>query len=85
MEIAVSDTGAGIPPDVLDRIFDPFFTTKRGGTGLGLATVHRVVEGNEGELRVESRVGEGTTFRVWLQGVDGRRERRPTGEVEGPA
>ncbi len=66
VEISVSDTGGGIAPEVLDQIFDPFFTTKRAGSGLGLATVHRIVESNGGRLWVESALGAGTTFRVWL-------------------
>lgn len=66
VEISVSDTGVGIAPEVLDQIFDPFFTTKRAGTGLGLATVHRIVEGFGGRLWVQSAVGAGTTFRIWL-------------------
>jgi len=66
VEIEVTDTGTGIPEDVLDHIFDPFFTTKREGTGLGLATVHRIVEGSGGHLAVESAVGRGTTFRIRL-------------------
>jgi two-component system sensor histidine kinase PilS (NtrC family) len=66
VEIVVRDTGAGIPPDVIDRIFDPFFTTKREGSGLGLATVHRIVEGHDGSLRVETAAGVGTAFRVRL-------------------
>ena len=65
-EIRVSDTGTGIPEAVLERIFDPFFTTKEGGSGLGLATVHRIVEGNGGHVSVESAVGRGTCFRVLL-------------------
>jgi two-component system sensor histidine kinase PilS (NtrC family) len=66
VEIEVADTGTGIPEDVLDRIFDPFFTTKKDGTGLGLATVHRVVEASGGHLSVESACGRGTTFRIRL-------------------
>ncbi|MCC6642771.1 MAG: PAS domain S-box protein [Deltaproteobacteria bacterium] len=66
VEISVVDTGVGIAPDVLDHIFDPFFTTKRAGSGLGLATVHGIVERNRGQLRVESAPGSGTTFCVWL-------------------
>lgn len=66
VEIEVADTGTGIPEDVLDHIFDPFFTTKKDGTGLGLATVHRIVEGSGGHLAVESAVGRGTTFRIRL-------------------
>jgi len=71
VEIAVRDTGAGIPAEVVDRIFDPFFTTKREGSGLGLATVHRIVEGHGGSLRVETAPGAGTTFRVRLPGTAG--------------
>ncbi len=66
VEIRVSDTGTGIAPEDLERIFDPFFTTKTGGTGLGLATVHRIVEGNGGSLQVASQVGRGTEFRIRL-------------------
>jgi len=51
---------------VLDRIFDPFFTTKPGGTGLGLATVHRIVEEHGGSIRVQSTAGKGTSFHVRL-------------------
>ena len=66
VELVVADTGAGIAPEVIDRIFDPFFTTRREGSGLGLATVHRIVESHGGSLRVESTVGAGTTFRIRL-------------------
>ena len=64
VEVTVTDTGVGIAPEVLERIFDPFFTTKPEGSGLGLATVHRIVEANGGNLRVQSLVGEGTALRV---------------------
>lgn len=66
VEISVADTGSGISPELLDRVFDPFFTTKAGGSGLGLAMVHRIVEANEGTVYVESEPGKGTTFRVRL-------------------
>jgi two-component system sensor histidine kinase PilS (NtrC family) len=73
VEISISDSGVGIAPDVLDHIFDPFFTTKRAGSGLGLATVHRIVESNGGRLWVTSALGAGTTFRIWLPGAEAER------------
>jgi two-component system cell cycle sensor histidine kinase/response regulator CckA len=69
--VAVRDSGAGISADVLPRIFDPFFTTKPSGTGLGLATVFGIVERHRGWIDVESEVGRGTTFRVYLPEHDG--------------
>ncbi len=68
VEIYVEDRGQGIPADVLPRIFDPFFTTKPVGlgTGLGLSLALRIVEAHGGKLQAESRVGDGTTMRVWL-------------------
>ena len=66
VEVTISDDGPGIPPDVIPRIFDPFFTTKDvgEGSGLGLSIVHGIVERHGGRIQVESRLGEGTTFRV---------------------
>jgi len=66
--LRVSDTGSGIPPDILDRIFDPFFTTKGAdkGTGLGLSTVLGIVKGHGGFVQVYSHSGAGTTFTVYL-------------------
>ena len=64
--LSVADTGGGIPPELLEKIFDPFFTTKATGTGLGLASVHGIVRAHRGVVRVESRVGRGTVFRVYL-------------------
>jgi two-component system sensor histidine kinase PilS (NtrC family) len=66
VEIVVADTGRGISLAELERIFDPFYTTKPDGTGLGLPTVHRIVEGHHGALSVESQPGVGTRFRVRL-------------------
>ncbi len=71
VEISVSDTGCGIPPEVREKIFDPFFTTKAGGTGLGLSICERIVSGFGGLLTVTSEVGEGTTFTVALPKREG--------------
>ncbi|MFH1857487.1 MAG: ATP-binding protein [Candidatus Omnitrophota bacterium] len=61
-EIALADTGCGIPQEYLPKIFIPFFTTKSRGTGLGLSIVHGIIENHGGELKVESQVGKGATF-----------------------
>jgi two-component system, NtrC family, sensor histidine kinase PilS len=70
VEIVVADTGRGIALADLERIFDPFYTTKPDGTGLGLPTVHRIVESHGGALQVESRPGLGTQFRVRLPAAE---------------
>jgi nitrogen-specific signal transduction histidine kinase/CheY-like chemotaxis protein len=70
--IEVSDTGTGIPPEVMNNIFDPFFTTKVSdkGTGLGLSIVYGIVKDHDGFINVESRVGKGTAFTVYLPVID---------------
>jgi signal transduction histidine kinase len=62
VEISVIDDGIGIASEQLPRLFEPFFSTKHGGTGLGLALTQQIVQDHGGEIRVESRVGRGTTF-----------------------
>lgn len=64
--IRVADTGRGIPSEKLPLIFDPFFTSNTQGSGLGLATVHRIVSGHNGAISVNSTPGEGTEFRIQL-------------------
>jgi len=67
VRVTVTDTGTGIPPDVLPRIFEPFFTTRAPlGTGLGLAQVYGIVKQHEGHVDVTTKVGEGTTFVFYL-------------------
>jgi PAS domain S-box-containing protein len=66
IEIEIEDTGTGMPPSDIDKVFNPFFTTKPGGTGLGLALAHKIVEDHEGSISVRSTSGVGTTFRVLL-------------------
>jgi two-component system, sporulation sensor kinase E len=71
--VSVSDTGGGIPQEMLNRIFEPFYTTKKKGSGLGLMIVQRIVRAHGGRIELESQVGRGSTFRVWLP----LRERKP--------
>lgn len=79
--VTVRDTGTGIAPEIMDRIFDPFFTTKdvEKGTGLGLSTVLGIVRGHGGFVTVESTVGEGSAFHVYLPALPAAvAERRAT-------
>ncbi len=65
--IDIVDTGCGIPPENLDKIFRPMFTTKgKKGSGIGLSVTQKIVEGHKGKIGVQSKVGQGTTFRIWL-------------------
>ncbi len=78
--LTVRDTGTGISPEVEARLFEPFFTTKQEGEGggFGLPNVLRIVEGYDGGIEIDSRPGEGSTFRVYLPVTD-----QPTSEAEG--
>ncbi len=71
IEVWVTDTGDGIAATDLPQIFEPFFSTKPGGSGLGLALVHRTVVEHGGQVDVRSALGEGTTFTITLPASDG--------------
>lgn len=68
IHISISDSGHGIPPESIERIFEPFYTTKDvgKGTGMGLATAHGIITASKGTITVESIIGEGTTFHIFL-------------------
>ena len=66
LRLSIADTGTGIRPELLPRIFEPYFTTKEQGSGLGLATVYSIIRKHQGHVSVESELGKGTTFHMWL-------------------
>lgn len=78
--VSVTDTGAGMPPDVRDKAFSPYFSTKKHGTGLGLPTARRIIEQHGGEIQLDSEVGRGTVFTIRLP-----REPKPSAERSGGA
>jgi PAS domain S-box-containing protein len=67
--ITIADTGMGMTSEILDRIFEPFFTTKATGTGLGLSTVQGIVKAHGGAIEVESQIGRGTCFKMYLPAI----------------
>lgn len=81
--LEVSDSGSGIPPEIVERIFDPFFTTKivGKGTGLGLSTVLGIVKNHSGFVHVTSQPGKGSTFHVYLPAAEDREAVAPAGAI----
>jgi signal transduction histidine kinase len=69
--LEITDSGPGIPPEILPNLCEPFFTTRAEGTGLGLAIAKRYVEETGGRLEIASEVGHGTTVRIWLPVASG--------------
>ena len=72
VEVKISDSGTGIPPDQMEKIFNYYYTTKENGVGLGLPIAHRIIEAHQGQLKVESRVGIGTAVTITLPIKKGR-------------
>ncbi len=66
VKISIEDQGVGIPEEHLQRIFDPYFSTKQKGSGLGLATVYSIINSHDGHIKVESKIGIGTTFHIFM-------------------
>ena len=88
VKISVTDTGTGIAPELLAKIFDPYFTTKQQGSGLGLATVYSILRKHQGHIEVESRLGRGTTFHLWLPAANHSEfepKRKPAADEAPPA
>ena len=84
VRISVIDKGVGILPEHFDRIFDPYFTTKQKGSGLGLTICHSVIAGHRGHIAVDSRIGTGTAFHVYLP-ASGKSVSEPLGIKKQPA
>ena len=87
IEICVTDTGTGMPPDVVARVFEPFFTTKPvgQGTGLGLSMIYGFVKQSDGQVRITSELGVGTSVRIYLPRAAGVAEDDAAGGQAGRA
>jgi PAS domain S-box-containing protein len=82
LRLSIADSGMGIRADHVARIFDPYFTTKQSGSGLGLATVYSIVRKHKGHIEVESELGKGTTFNIWLPAAPEARPAPPESATE---
>jgi two-component system, cell cycle sensor histidine kinase and response regulator CckA len=82
VKISIADQGIGIPKEFLQKIFDPYFTTKKRGSGLGLATCFSIIKRHGGQILVESELGTGTTFHIYLPASEGMVQKKPL-EMEG--
>jgi PAS domain S-box-containing protein len=85
VQMSMSDNGMGIPEDYLPKIFDPYFTTKEKGSGLGLATSYSIIKNHGGILDVESVVGKGSTFFIWLPAAEAVEAKAESLPGPGPA
>ena len=70
VKLTIADQGIGIANEYLDKIFDPYFTTKQKGSGLGLATAYSIIKKHSGYIKVESQIGAGTTFHIYLPAIE---------------
>jgi len=76
IKISIEDEGVGIPEEHLNKIFDPYFSTKTKGHGLGMTTAYSIIQKHEGHIKVESKLGEGTTFYTYLPAVEEDNEKK---------
>jgi two-component system cell cycle sensor histidine kinase/response regulator CckA len=84
IKITIIDHGIGIPPEHLNRIFDPYFTTKQKGSGLGLTIVYSIIRNHGGHIGVESKVGSGSTFYIYLPASSAKTSTRETAKKQLP-
>ncbi len=85
LQIVIANDGVPIPPELVEKVFEPYFTTKRSGTGLGLATVKKVVEEHQGQIRLESEPDKGTTLTILMPAPKPRTPYRPRRPVRRPS
>lgn len=84
LKMEISDTGPGIPPDILPNIFDPFYSTKKKGSGLGLATSYKIIKNHNGLMTVNSTPGKGTSFVIYLPLTDETPQKDKTKPYKSP-